>query len=254
MIFELKNKMPQNSSFLYSEDVLTSTTFGNLRYFSNQYILIDFLNESIALDGKKINLSNDNQFTINFWEKHYNDPSKRYNETDLVLANDNYAIIIECKYHSPLGEEYTETDYSNQLIRYSNILLSEDFANLKKIIIYLTYEKIMPKDILLKSRKGIDKNIGLYWLSWNKLYLALMKQDKTKLPENESLLYNDLIAFLYKRNIITFCGFKIDNVSCNFHYRKQYKYININYNNEWHYKKYYSYITGRKRITWRYKK
>jgi hypothetical protein len=221
--------------------------------FLNESILIDSLKESVDLYKNNLKLSNNNRFTINFWE-HYKDPSKRYNEPDLTLVNDNYAIIIECKYHSPLGEKYTETDYSNQLIRYSNILLAEDFANLKKIIIYLTHEKTMPKDILLKSREEIDKNIELYWLSWNKLYLALMKQDKTKLPENELLLYNDLIAFLYKRNIITFCGLKIDNVIYNFHYRKQYKYVNINYNNEWHYKKYYSYITGKKRITWRYKK
>jgi hypothetical protein len=222
--------------------------------FLNESILIDFLKESVDLDKNKLNLSNENRFTINFWEKHYNDPSKRYNEPDLTLVNDNYVIIIECKYHSPLGEEYTETDYSNQLIRYSNVLLAEDFVNLKKIIIYLTHEKTIPKDILLKSRNGINNNIELYWLSWNKLYLALMKQNKTKLPENELLLYNDLIAFLCKRNIITFCGFKIDDVAYNFHYRKQYKYVNINYNNEWHYKKYYSYITGRNRITWRYKK
>jgi hypothetical protein len=259
MIFELRNKTPHNSPFLRSEDVLTSTTFGNLRYFSGQGILMDFLNESIDLNNTKLHIVNDDVFEINFWEKHYNDNTRRYNETDLTLKNNNYIIIIECKYHSPLGEEYQvienqETNYSNQLIRYSKILLDKKYVNYKKIVIYLTEDKTIPIEVLSKSRNGIDGKIGLYWLSWNKLYLALIKQNINKLPPNELLLYNDLIAFLRKRNLITFDGFITENTVCHFHYRKQYKYVNMHYDNTWHYRKCYSYIGQTAKLSWRYKK
>jgi hypothetical protein len=241
MIFELKNKIPRNSSFLRSEDVLTSTIFGNLRYFNNQNILVGFLSESIDLEKNKLELTNEDKFEIKFWEKYYNDKTRRYNETDLTLENKNTIIIIECKYHSPLDEEYkminnNEADYSNQLIRYSKILLDKEYDELRKIVIFLTEDKVMPKEMLLKSRDGIDKSIELYWLSWNKLYLILLKQEKEILSQNELLLYNDLLAFLCKRNIITFGGFIIDTISCNYHYRKQYKYINLPYNSKWHYR------------------
>jgi hypothetical protein len=228
MIFELKNKMPRNSSFLHSEDVLTGIIFGNLRYFSNQNILVGFLNESILVDEStsrmnKLELTNEDIFKIKFWEKYYNDQTRRYNEPDLTLQNNNCIILIECKYHSPLGEEETindnESDYSNQLIRYSKIL-SEGYNGLRKIIIFLTEDKLIPREIMEKSRKEIDKDIKLYWLSWNKLYLTLLKQDKEKLSTNERLLYDDLIIFLQKRDIIAFAGFNIGNVVCNYHYKR----------------------------------
>jgi len=258
MIFELKNKIPRNSSFLRGEDVLTSITFGNLRYFSNQNILIDFLNESIDLNKNKLYLKKNQLYNIHFWEKHYNDNSRRYNETDLLLENKETVIIIECKYHSPLSEEYETYEdkiinYSNQLIRYSKIFSDEKYNELNKNLIYLTEDKTIPKDILIKTKSKIDTNIFLYWLSWNKLYLALIKQENI-IPQNEKLLFNDLLAFLTKRRMITFRGFANSKVICKFHYRKQYKYINWKPNVIWQYKKCYKYINNEIKHSWRYGK
>jgi hypothetical protein len=247
MLFELKNKMPRNSPFLWWEDVLTSTIFGNLRYFSDQNILIDFLIESIDINKRKLDLERRLKFEINFWEKHFNDDSRRYNETDLTLENDNYIIIIECKYRSPLSGE-------DQLIRYSKILLDKKYTDKNKIVIFLTEDKNMPEEILIKSKKDIENCVDLYWLSWNKLYLALKKQNINKLLPNELLLYNDLIAFLVKRNLITFEKFIIENISCNFHYRKKYRYIDKNLEFQWYYKKYYNYNNTKAKLIWRYKK
>ena len=47
MIYELHGKIPQNSSFVYSEDVLTSTIFGNLRYLNSNSVLNSFLLKAI---------------------------------------------------------------------------------------------------------------------------------------------------------------------------------------------------------------
>jgi len=260
MIYELKNKISRNSSFLHREDVLTGIIFGNLRYFRNQNILIKFLNESIDLDNNAPKLLNCENFEIRFWEKHYNDILRRYNETDLTLRNDNYIIIIECKYHSPLTEEYQNAkihknnEYSNQLIRYSKILNDRKYDNLQKIIIYLTLDKSLPRDILTKSRKAIDSNIGLYWLSWSKLYFSLMEQNINDFLPNELLLYNDLTEFLYKRDLITFGRIIIDNVPYNFHYIKQFKFTGIGNIYYFNYKKYYKYADKTSKLEWRYKK
>jgi hypothetical protein len=258
MIFELKNKMPRNSPFLRSEDVLTSTIFGNLRYFNKQRILIDFLCESIDLSNNKLKLSSNNIFEVKFWEKHYNDKSRRYNETDITLENNHFILIIECKYHSPIDEEYEITRdhkiyYSNQLIRYSKILLDKKYSNLIKIMIFLTDDKTIPKEILIKSKGNIGKNVHLYWLSWSKLYLSLMKQNKKELSLNELLLYNDLVELMIKRNMITFTKFTIGNISCNYNYIKQYKYVKEYYDIDWHYKRCYNYIKGKTNNNWRYK-
>jgi hypothetical protein len=256
----LKNKKFRNyDSFRWSEDVLTSTIFGNLRYFRNQNILIDFLNESVDLKKNKLNLGGKIKFEINFWEKHYNDKYRRYNETDLTISNNNYNIIIECKYRAQLSEENIKTkgneiDYSNQLIRYSKILLDKKYINKTKIVIFLTDDPIIPKEILIKSKNGIKNCIGLYWLSWNKLYLTLMKQNVNRLLPSELLLYNDFVAFLVKRNLITFEKFVIENTVCNYHYRKQYRYVNKNFELQWNYKKYYNYVNVETKLIWRYRK
>jgi hypothetical protein len=243
MIFELKNKIPRN--YLHSEDVLTGTVFGNIRYFSKQDILLNFLNESVDLNKNKLKLKTNELLKIFFWEKCYNtsDSIRKYNEPDLFLENDNYAIIIECKYHSPLSEEYEivdeqGTDYSNQLIRYSKILLDKKYENRIKIVIFLTDHKSIPSEILVKSRKDIAPTIDLYWLSWNKLYLALMNQNTNNLPPNELLLYKELVAFLERRDMVTFNKFIIDDVIIdNFYYRKQYRYVNKKIIFTWRYKK-----------------
>jgi len=264
VIFELRNKISGNSSYLNSEDVLTGIIFGNLRYFKNQDILINFLNESILIKAdssdkkvENLKLLNNIKLDINFWEGSFNDG--RYNIPDITLSNEKYMIIIECKYHSQLGEEYeVEEDkiknYSNQLIKYSKILLEEEYKNKEKIVIYLTNDRSVPRDILIKSREGIDNNIKLYWLSWNKLYLALNRYDTKNLGENEITLFNDLREFLIKRNLITFEKFIVENISCNYHYKKNYGYVRQKCILNWSYNHYYKYNDEKIILNWRYKK
>ena len=104
MIYELRNKVPQNSTFLRSEDVLTSTIFGNLRYFSNNDILNNFLNKSVDINNKPLSLKNE-LYIYKFWEKYLTKDLCKINEPDLILLNDRSIIMIECKYFSFLSEE-----------------------------------------------------------------------------------------------------------------------------------------------------
>jgi hypothetical protein len=256
MLFELKNKMPRNSQFLRSEDVLTSTIFGNLRYFSNPNILINFLNKSLDINNNNLELENNQFFKICFWKKHFNDNERKYNETDLFLLNNNYEIIIECKYHSPLSEESEIIDdkevyYSNQLIRYSKII---ENSVKKKIVIFLTDDPIMPIEIIKKTLTvpHISNKIKIYWLSWSKLYLSLNEYKSDIISENEKILLNDLIEFLEKRKLISFIGFtKYDCPNISF-YKRKYDFQKINILFAWKYKTSFHYNNEKVRFNWRY--
>jgi len=240
MIYELRGKIPKNSSFIYSEDVLTGLIFGNLRYFSNQTLLINFLNEAKTLDNNYANISIENKFQINFWEKYRSKSSNSYNEPDLVLQNEDIIIIIECKYFSILDEQEDEQNnklvYKNQLIRYSKII-DEYYENKKnKMLIYLTNDKIKPEEILKNTINNINKNIILYWLSWDKLYKSMLKHNDNT-SNNEKILFDDLMELLIKRRLLFFNGFNIQKVLYNKFYHKEYmSEINI-IKNKWRYKK-----------------
>jgi hypothetical protein len=223
MIYELRSKIPQNSNFLYSEDVLTGTIFGNLRYFSDQDLLVRFLNEATSIDNKKLNIPINNVFQVNFWEKYRSKASNAYNEPDLILLNKDCVIIIECKYFSILDEQYEESEnkpiYKNQLIRYSTII-DEYYSDKKdKIIIFLTNDKAKPILILENTIKNINKDINLYWLSWDKLYKCMINSNKEN-KLNEELLFNDILEFLLKRRLVYFNGFNVEICDYdNFYYR-----------------------------------
>jgi len=168
MIYELRNKIPQNATFLRSEDVLTSTIFGNLRYFSNNDILNTFLSKSIDIHNKPLSLKNE-KYLFKFWEKYLTKGFCKINEPDLILLNEKSVIIIECKYFSFLSEE-SDLDnkdvYDNQLLRYSDII-NEYYSNrANKIIIFLTSDKVKPIEIMENTLKKLTQNIQLYWLSY----------------------------------------------------------------------------------------
>jgi hypothetical protein len=226
MIYELRNKVPQNSSFTCSEDVLTSTIFGNLRYFFNQEILINFLNQSINMEGKYLTLNNDDCYIIKFWEKYTTMNYSKINEPDLLLLNKENVIIIECKYFSFLNEEgniiHNRDAYDNQLLQYSNIIKEYYMNTTNKIIIFLTNDKVKPVDLLNKTLEKLDPEIKLFWLPWTKLYKCMRDYNVCTLNNGERQLYDDMINFIKKRNLTGFCGFDDNNIFCETFYHKKY--------------------------------
>jgi hypothetical protein len=240
MIYELRNKIPQNSNYIYSEDVLTSTIFGSLRYFSSNQILESFLTYAVKLDKTRLNLIFHSDLAVFFWKK-ISGTDGQINEPDLILEDGENVVITECKYHSLLSEEnlYNNIEYTNQLIRYASIFNGYYKNKKRKIIIYLTYERKPPIDTLRITTEKISNNIELYWLSWFSLYEALLKVNVKELNKGENALYGDLLSFLRKRELITFNGF-------NTHHKKLvWKYDNAKHysfdrkvhliNNKWRY-------------------
>lgn len=227
MIYELHGKIPQNSSFIYSEDILTSTVFGNIRYFNSSSLINDFLSKATDLKGNSFNYHFSDNIQINFWKKFSNKTKAQINEPDLVLEDKNSILIIECKYHSPLDENFSESenDYTNQLLRYSTII--EDYYSEKKNknIIFLTLKDYDVETCLEKTRKKLSPEIGLYGLCWEELFLCLKKYKDKVVSISEKTLITDLIQFLDNRNLKYFSGMRIPYCSFRWKYKSNKRYI-----------------------------
>jgi hypothetical protein len=240
MIYELRGKIPQNSSFIYSEDVLTSTIFGNLRYLSSPDVLRSFLSKAIDLQKQNYSCSLSNLINYHFWNKYPKKNSSQINEPDLLLEDDQNVIIIECKYHSPLDENFSkqESDYTNQLLRYSTIIDEYYFRKKNKTIIFLTLENYDYEVCLKKTISKLSPDISLYWLNWEALYPILETYSNSNLAQNEKFLVDDLLKFMRARNFDYFKGIK--------NYKNQFK---------WQYTVDSNYIFASKfnSFSWRYK-
>ena len=243
MIYELHGKIPQNSSFVYSEDVLTSTIFGNLRYLNSNSVLNSFLLKAIDFQNNNFNFEFSKDLKFHFWRKYSSKTTVQINEPDLILEDENSVLIIECKYHSFLDETFSEnkSEYTNQLLRYSTII-NDYYSNKKnKNIIFLTLKDYEVKECLEKTRMKLPEKIGLYWLKWEELYSCLKEYEKCNISTGEKNLVNDILQFLSIRKLKYFSGINISKNNFSWKYKRNYKYkfaskfdsFTWRYNYEW---------------------
>lgn len=226
MIYELHGKIPQNSSFVYSEDVLTSTIFGNLRYLNSNSVLNSFLLKAIDFQNNNFNFEFSKDLKFHFWRKYSSKTTVQINEPDLILEDENSVLIIECKYHSFLDETFSEniSEYTNQLLRYSTII-NDYYSNKKnKNIIFLTLKDYDVKECLEKTRMKLPEKIGLYWLKWEELYPCLKEYEKCNISTGEKNLVNDILQFLSIRKLKYFSGINISKNNFSWKYKRNYKY------------------------------
>lgn len=240
MIYELYGKIPKNSSFIYSEDVLTSTIFGNLRYLNNNWLLNNFISQATDLNGGHYVGNLSEKTVINFWRKYSSKSKSNNNEPDLVFEDEDNVLIIECKYHSPLEEQNLEDErsYENQLIRYSTIINEYYSEKKSKNIIFLTTKHYCDiYRIFEETRKKLSSNIGLYWLIWENLYTSIREYQLQETSKGEDIILYDLKEFLKKRDLISFTGIRIQKTDFSWKYKINYcfnsKYDSFN----WRYEK-----------------
>ena len=191
---ELKNKIDR------TEDVLTSTVFGYLKYNFMKHCLKAFLgkarkyyrhNYSFETELTKNNiLEAENKFV--FWKN-----IAPYGQPDLIIEGNDSVVLVEVKYLSPLSSP-------TQLIDYYNILETEyrDVSN--KYLVFLTADLDFP-ELPQESVDGLkDKNF--YWLSWYDFYKTL-----TYIPNiKRDAMYEvavDLLKILKERDLSLFEGF-----------------------------------------------
>jgi len=229
---QLHGKAP--SGLTWSEDMLTSSIFGMLKYLSSPETTINILQNSVNLENDPLKLPDEiAKISYIFW------PRLQRSEPDLVLVlhcpDGEHLVGIEAKYlstkssvedHSVEQSERTHSSQRDQLAREIEDL--HDVRNYAELgirherilsirMIYLTLESYMPRDDLQDTLDSIRLNEAgsfsperLYWLSWKSMYSAI----KT-IPRSgaDQLIAEDLLKYLKRKDLITFPGFTLTSVN-----------------------------------------
>ncbi|MDR3597710.1 hypothetical protein [Clostridium sp.] len=223
MIAEIKGKISSLGSNLSNrlEDDLTGNVFGTLRYMSFNHGLKKILMQGIypkylSYVIENIDEEEWSQF-IEFW------PYDKEGEIDVLVNFTDTIIGIEVKYLSGLSSDedvnnnfsdsdeasFSKDDYEseNQLSRESRII-SRLGNGKKKILIFIADGEScreVYKDV--KSRKIIEKDVELAYISWQSIFDGLEELN----PGNvyEKVIVSDLKDLLIKKGFESFKDFTI---------------------------------------------
>ncbi|GAF73101.1 unnamed protein product [marine sediment metagenome] len=205
------------------EDLLTSNTFGLMKYLPPKAVLLPFL--SLAKDPlRKHSLASWLQGAIKierllFWPTlTHTDCFSCEPDVAIVFLHDDGTktwVLIEAKYRSGKSSEAIVG------IEKPNDQLAREFDNLKNIsqhkgimhyaLVYLTTDYICPKNELEESaneyKQKRDSSPNLYWLSWRMLYDVLELSDYS-----ENSIIEDLKNFMLNLNLTMFRRLRFEDL------------------------------------------
>jgi len=209
-----------------SEDLLTASVFGVLRYLPAELLLFPILKHAKNLNDdlyKPDTSVQDSEIDFEFW------PGLNTSEPDVVIKTGMKELIfIESKFNSGKSGSYnTEREGKKSTAKYDQ--LYREFKDLVdysdgnnnsiiKTLIYLTAHRTMPKDDFISSYKAVKESElsseifkkNTYWLSW----FDVWKVCKDFKSEDENpfymLMVRDLIEFLEKLELKHFTGFSCE--------------------------------------------
>lgn len=218
----------------YTEDILTSTVFGTLKYLRPDAVLIPFIEMAFLYDNKRttlwerlnlegIELRCYQEVDYVFWAWNQN-----YGEPDLILLFSNHIhgkedilIVIEAKFKS--GK--SGINENDQLARYSEAINKDiehfsvpsisNFKGKKGFIIYLTqseaHSDISATSKVIKEKYGeIEESI--FHLRWHQLYKTCEKMCEYY-SSYEKAIMDDLMRYLEKLGLRDFSGITIPDDS-----------------------------------------
>lgn len=218
----------------YTEDILTSTVFGTLKYIRSDMILIPFVESAFLyneqrttlwqkLNSEGIELRCYQKVEYAFWTWNQNK-----GEPDLILIFKNHVhglddllLVIEAKFKS--GKSGTEEN--DQLVRYFEAINNDieiftepsvsSFKGKKGYIVYLTeaeaYSDINATTKIIESRyPKIKENV--FHLRWHQLYKTLDIMDKYYTSFEKSIA-DDLKKYLEKLGLRDFSGISLPDKS-----------------------------------------
>ncbi|MGE6597633.1 hypothetical protein [Bacillus proteolyticus] len=227
---ELKGKF-----YSSSEDVLTSSVIGSIRYLSSPLFFVELLNRSVNKNGKTLHVDGTvKKITFLFWKRLEN------SEPDVLVLLENedatyHIVCIEAKFLSGKSSKEDETVdlmerknfQRDQLARELEDLHSDTFykhiaispSKVKDIsLIYLTNDTSMPLGELLDSAKHArvsEEGKKIFWLSWSMIYSTVCEWITYGTVQDQWIL-SDLKLLLEKKGLNSFSGLsRIEEVQKN---------------------------------------
>jgi len=212
----LKGKLSREQENM--EDILTSITFGLLKYIPVNEGLLQLLSFAYDINDNKLpnSLHECTNAKYEFWPliQDYHNSCEPDVLIEVSSIKDKYLILIEAKYNSEKTSLKEKNEFvGDQLAKeYMNLLSTTKKKNAQPLLIYLTKDVFIPKNEIetsiseLKNKAQID-NIQLFWLSWR--HITLIKSS------NKMIL--DLISLFRERlNLFFFEGFRLDEINQKF--------------------------------------
>lgn len=226
-IAEIRGKISETGSNLSErmEDLLTSDTFGCMRYLPPETVLIPFLNKAISLEGKGFLIPGQMvNVHYSFWPWLKSD-DRTPCEPDVVIGfelqdNKMHLVMIEAKYNSGLSSEEDEGSNPNdQLARELDNLdvVSVDSFGWKKqcdviskTLVFVTTDIGIPRKIIEQScaeyLKKRNSTRDVYWVSWSSLTSVLEKELQVVVDANHNAVLSDMLNLLRRKGLIGFRG------------------------------------------------
>lgn len=208
---ELNGKLPILEN---QEDVLTSNTFGLFKYLSDNRVLVNILNKSETINGKKLEKCHsynllEYQPEIIFWKN-----LGKYGEPDIIIrfrspSKEDLYIGIEVKFYSSKSGEGDD----DQLMRYFNAIEQLSIMNDSQFlgIIYLTKHSsnIEIKDTLdcLKNKKIMNCEEKIFQLRWHNITSAISDYCSKDINDQDKAILGDLHKYLIFKNLVSFNEF-----------------------------------------------
>lgn len=213
------------SGIEYSEDILTSTVFGTLRYLPISTVLIPFIESAFLYDdcritlwkvlkNRGIELRHYQKVNYVFWPRHSNlgEPDLLLLFMDHVQGEEDWLLIVEAKFKSPKSS----TGEYDQLMRYYNAVNEyiegfsdreiSSFKGKKGYIIYVTESEAADEiEESIKCIKNKDEsfNNGIFHLRWHQLHKVLSNIIDTYSPV-EKLIASDIMKYLERLGLRDF--------------------------------------------------
>ena len=218
----------------FTDDILTSTVFGLLKYLRPYMVLIPFIEsaflynkerttlwEKLNIEGIELRCYREVEYIFWAWNQKYGEPDLILIFKEHVHGLDDLLLVVEVKFKS--GK--SGTDENDQLMRYFEAVNFDienfgessvsNFRGKKGYIIYLTeaeaYSDIMATTQLIQSRHDEIKE-NVFHLRWHQLYKALEKMYPCFSSYEKELVY-DLMKYLEKLGLRDFSGISLPDES-----------------------------------------
>ena len=218
----------------YTEDILTSTIFGLLKYLRSDMVLIPFIEsaflydkerttlwEKLNIEGIELRCYREVEYIFWAWNQNYGEPDLILILREHVHGLDDLLLVVEAKFKS--GK--SGIDENDQLARYFEAINSDienftessvsSFRGKKGYIIYLTeaeaYSDIMATTQLIQSKHNEIKE-NVFHLRWHQLYKTLEKMYPYFSSYEIDIVF-DLMKYMEKLGLRDFSGISLPDES-----------------------------------------
>ncbi len=217
-------------NYQYSEDILTSTVFGTIKYLKPDTVLIPFIEAAFLYDegrttlwerlnseGIELRCYRNVEYVFWAWNQTYGEPDLILIFRDHIHGGDDFLLVVEAKFKS--GK--SGTDENDQLARYFEAINNDienfsdasvsNFKGKKAYIVYVTeaeaYSDISASNKIISS-KYTDIEDNVFHLRWHQLYKTFESMYQYY-SSYEKILVDDLMQYLEKLGLRDFSGFSI---------------------------------------------